>query len=95
MSVEQINQVIPYLASKFTQDHFKRLQIHLDVYYETQLFSCDDLLLEYYKNISPKLISFDKVWVSDYHEFWEVIENFYPSKCLFSIIEFELELPED
>ena len=55
IKIDDISNVIPYLASKFTRDHFKKIQINLflDDYHAKLIF---DLNLDYHLDVLPKHI---------------------------------------
>ncbi len=55
MNPKELTKIIPYLASKFNQDLFKKMQINLIVGpWSDSITSIDDYNLDKFKNILPK-----------------------------------------
>ena len=55
IKIDDISNVIPYLASKFTRDHFKKIQINLFLnHHDAKLIF--DLNLDYHLDALPKHI---------------------------------------
>jgi glucan phosphorylase len=87
--------VIPYLASKFTRDQFKRMQIKLSVFNHPDCEAgIDDFNIDQFKNILPKHIDIVEIDI-DVDELKEAIQLFDPAVCSFSKVEVYVQLPRD
>jgi hypothetical protein len=53
------------LASKFTQDQFKKMQVNLDVYDDKRKIFIDEKNLHFFKNIYPKKTYFKEEDLAD------------------------------
>ena len=81
---KELSKVIPYLASKFTRDQFKRMQINLVVFQKFDTIDgIDDLNIDQFKNILPKHIYINAINL-DIDELKEAINLFDPAVCSFS-----------
>ena len=54
MKQDQISKIIPYLASKFTPNLFKRMQLEMNITQDNETFEIYDENLDQYRNINPK-----------------------------------------
>ncbi len=51
------------MASKFTKDHFKKLQINLSLYYHKTDIEIGDFDLDLYRKVFPKHISLNNMGI--------------------------------
>ena len=56
-----MSKIIPYLASKFTENQFKRMQINLFIDQKTWNWDINDLDLDKFTGIQPKHIQISTV----------------------------------
>ena len=63
LNTDYIYEVIPYLASKFTPDHFRRMQVKFYVRKYYDFFESIDTKLDKHHNINPKIIQI--AWYDD------------------------------
>ena len=81
--IDDIPNAISYLASKFTPDHFKRMQIHLfSNHFDRQRISGQDE----FRGIDPKHIRIDTTNVLKLEQIKMILDSINPSILSFNLI---------
>lgn len=77
------------MASKFTKDHFKKLQINLSLVYHCRDIEIGDIDLDSYRKVSPKNISLNNRGIP-HDEMKDLFDDFstYSSILTFNLFSF-------
>jgi hypothetical protein len=84
VNIDDISIVIPYLGSKFNLDHFRRMQINLNIdYYAAKI---RDAKLIYFFGILPKHITIQENLFFNNDAVKNILETFEPSIVSYNCI---------